>query len=179
MAYLAVPTEFAVGLGRNCQNGQAADASPVEAIERAIAHLLGYRRFSIPLICQPRTYTASATLNARVRVQSWTASGMLRLVYATQTPYDYWTLTVSSSLGSASVTLRPSPAGLTSVDGADEGALSFELGNTTAAAVADLDLTITLAFARTDPLVAALSSPQDLRLFSMSLSVNPVPTIED
>lgn len=179
MANLAVPTEFAVGLSRNCQNGQAADASPVEAIERAIAHLLGYRRHCIPLFCHPRTITTTVTWALRVRVPSWAAGGMVRMVYMTQTPYDWWTLTVGSSWGTHTLSVRPTPAGISGVDGADEVELAVQLGDGTATAWADLDLTVTLAFARTNPLIADLGSPEDIRVLSMSMAVDPVPTIED
>lgn len=165
---LRCATEFPVGLSRGAQNGQAADATVVEQIERALSHLFGRRRQSVPLWCHPRVITSSATYELRVRRPSWTASATLRVIYDTITPWDWWTL----SIGGESCAVPPSPA-YGSVSGAQEIALPFELGTGASAAVSQADLTMTLAFARRDPAFTGAIS-ENIRVYSAFLSIEPM-----
>lgn len=170
-ATLQVPSNMPVGLDRACLNGQAADATPVEQIERAIAHMLGRRRHTIPLWCHPRIVTTGPQVyNLRVRRQSWTAGATLYLTYATISPWDYWTLAVGGDVAAAQVIVPPSPDN--SVGGAEEVALRFTLGDGSAQAVADVNITLTLTFARRDPVVDLLLA-RAITLYSAFLATDP------
>jgi hypothetical protein len=170
---LRCPPEFPVGLSRGALNGQAADATVVEQIERAIAHLAGVRRQSIPLWCHPRTIDTSANYVMRFRRPSWTAAATLRVIYDTITPWDWWTMSIS--IGSVSVALQPSPA-YGSVSGAVEAALTFELGSGVSAAVADVDATLSFTWSRRDPALTGAFA-KAATLYSASLAIEPMPEI--
>lgn len=174
MPTLAVPPELPVGLSRGCLNGQAADASPIEAIERAIPHLLGHRRHSIPLWCHPRVIDTTATYHLRVRRQPWTAGAVLYLTYSTITPWDIWQAQVGGDVATAKVTLPASAD--PSVGGADEVALPFVLGDGSNAAPADVNITLTLSFQRRDPALNTLLA-KEATFYSAFLAVDPASEI--
>lgn len=174
MPTLTVPPTMPTSLSRGALNGQAADASTVEAMERAIPHLLGFRRFSIPLWCHPRIVTTSVTYNLRVRRQPWTRGAVLYLTYSTITPWDYWRATVGGDVATARITL-PASADYT-VGGATEGALPFVLGDGSNAAVGDVNITLTLEFQSRDPAFTGVVN-EDAAFYSAFLSVDAVQEI--
>lgn len=174
MPTLTVPPAMPTSLSRGALNGQAADASTVEAMERAIPHLLGFRRFSIPLWCHPRTVTNGVTHQLRVRRQPWTRGAVLYVTYSTITPWDYWRATVGGDVATALVTL-PGSADFT-VGGASEAALPFVLGDGSNAAAGDVNITLSLVFQSRDPaFVGAVNA--DATFYSAFLAVDAVQEI--
>lgn len=174
MPTLTVPQAMPTSLSRGALNGQAADASTVEAVERAIPHLLGFRRFSVPLWCHPRTITSTVTHNLRVRRQPWTGGAVLYLTYATATPWDIWRASVGGDVATARV-LLPASASF-DVGGATEVALPFTLGDGSNTAPTDVNITLTLEFERTDPAFTGLVTEEAV-FYSAFLAVDAVQEI--
>lgn len=171
MPTLTVPAEFPVGLGRGAENGQAADAVPVEAIERAIAHLCGGRKLSVPLWCVPRTVGTPYTFNLRVERQPWTRRATLSLIYYTATAWDRWALSLTDGVDTWTVAIQPSPGA--SVAEAVEVALPFNLGANSESEAGAVNLTATLTFKWRDSAFVGVVA-QELTLLSAFLQVDPV-----
>lgn len=176
MPTLTVPPEFPTGLSRGCLNGQAADASPVEAIERAIAHLCGGRRHSIPLWLMPRTLGTLLTTSIRPRFRraAWTGEAILYLTYTTKTPWDRWILTIGGDATIDYIGIPPSP-GVTVAE-AVEVAVPFDMGTVIESEAGDFNLNLDFAFSWRDSAFVGIVA-EEIILYSAFLSVAAVPQI--
>lgn len=170
---------FPNDLNSGCLNRDTAKANPIISLERAVHNIYAKRMISWPSISGLRTMFHDETLNLRGELEPWCHTVTIRFFYSTQTPFDTWRVTATSTEETKVQVLRSSNTN--TAENAEECVITLKL-LPSSEAVRDLgEFNLNFEFLYTSTTLASTitTSTAEFELYGVTIEPNTVDSIAD